>query len=124
MRNPILKSALPHLIAVLIFILAGIAYFTPVTDGYRISQSDILMHKGTSKEIQDHRAEYGEEPLWTNTVFGGMPATLISVQYNNNWMNHIERAMELWLPHPLNIIFVCMLGFYILFLCTKLYYYY
>lgn len=114
MRNQILKSALPHLIAVLIFILAGIAYFTPVTDGYRISQSDILMHKGTSKEIQDHRAKYGEEPLWTNNAFGGMPTTQISIFYPTNMMQHVSKAFQLWLPAPLNYFFILMIGFYIM----------
>jgi hypothetical protein len=113
------KSFLPHAVAIAIFLALVVIYFQPVTEGYKLKQYDNTTFKGTSKEIRDFREKYGEEPLWTNTVFGGMPATLISVQYNNNWMNHIERAMELWLPHPLNIIFVCMLGFYILFLCLK-----
>jgi len=114
MNHPILKSALPHIIAIAIFILAGIAYFTPVMDGYRISQSDIMMHKGTSKEIQDHRAEYGEEPLWTNNAFGGMPTTQISILYPTNMMQHVSKAFQLWLPSPLNFFFILMIGFYIM----------
>ena len=31
----------------------------------------------SSKEIGDFRAKYGEEPLWTNSMFSGMPAYLI-----------------------------------------------
>ncbi len=121
MKNPILKSALPHIIAIAIFILTGIAYFTPVTEGYRISQSDIMMHKGTSKEIQDHRAEYGEEPLWTNNAFGGMPTTQISIQYPTNMMQYVSKAFQLWLPAPLNYFFILMIGFYIMtqFLSVK-----
>lgn len=114
-----LRTIAPHLVAISLFLALVVIYFQPVTEGYKLRQYDNTTFKGTSKEIRDFREKYGEEPLWTNTVFGGMPATVISVQYNNNWMNYIERAMELWLPHPLNIIFVCMLGFYILFLCLK-----
>lgn len=114
-----LKSLLPHFTAIVIFLALVLIYFQPVTEGYKLKQYDNTTFMGTSKEIRDFREKYGEEPLWTNTVFGGMPATLISVKYNNNWMNQIERAFELWLPHPLNLIFVCMLGFYILFLCLK-----
>ncbi len=113
------KNILPHAVAIALFLTLVVIYFQPVTEGYKLRQYDNTTFKGTSKEIRDFREKYGEEPLWTNTVFGGMPATLISVRYNNNWMNYIERAMELWLPHPLGIIFVCMLGFYILFLCLK-----
>ena len=114
MNHPLLKKSLPHLIAVVVFILAGIAYFTPVTDGYSISQSDILMHKGTSKEITDHRAEYGEEPLWTNNAFGGMPTTQISIYYPTNMMQYVSKAFQLWLPSPLNFFFILMIGFYIM----------
>src|SRR5688500_9809308 len=106
-----LKSLLPHLAAIGIFLALVLIYFQPVTEGYKLRQYDNTTFKGISKEIRDFREKYGEEPLWTNSVFGGMPATLISVQYKNNWMNYIERAFELWLPHPLNIIFICMLGF-------------
>lgn len=114
MNNPIIKKVLPHVIAILVFIFVGIAYFTPVIDGYRISQSDIIQHKGTSKEIQDHREAYGEEPLWTNNVFGGMPTTQISMYYPTNMIQYVSKAFQLWLPSPLNFFFILMIGFYIM----------
>ena len=43
-----------------------------------------------SKEIKDHRSDYDEEPLWTNSMFGGMPAYQISVKYPNNILLHID----------------------------------
>lgn len=113
------KKVLPHLAAIAIFVVINLIYFQPVTEGYKLSQGDNIQFKGTSAEIWDFREKYGDEPLWTNTVFGGMPAGLISVIYKNNYMNYIERAFELWLPHPVNIVFICMLGFYILFICLR-----
>ncbi|HLP11480.1 MAG TPA: YfhO family protein [Flavobacteriales bacterium] len=115
--NP--KSILPHVVAVLLFIALSAAYFQPVLDGKKLRQYDNTTFQGTSKEIRDFREKFGDEPLWTNAVFGGMPAALISVKYYNNWMTHIERTFQLWLPHPMNIIFICMLGFYIMFLCLR-----
>jgi hypothetical protein len=113
------KSILPHVVAVVLFVALSAVYFQPVLDGYKLRQYDNTTFMGTSKEIRDFREKFGDEPLWTNAVFGGMPAALISVKYNNNWMNPIERVFELWLPHPMNIIFICMLGFYIMFLCLR-----
>ncbi len=113
------KKFLPHLIALAVFIILLLIYFQPVTEGYKLRQHDNITFKGISKEIRDYREKFGDEPLWTNTPFGGMPAALISIQFNNNWMNTVERIFELWLPHPVNLIFICMLGFYILFLCLK-----
>lgn len=121
MINQLFKQSLPHLIAIGVFIIIGITYFSPVMEGYRISQSDIVMHKGTAKEIADHRAEYGEEPLWTNNVFGGMPTTQISMYYPTNMMQYVSKMFQLWLPSPLNFFFILMIGFYImtLFLGVK-----
>lgn len=114
-----ISKIIVHPIAIALFVLMLLAYFRPVTEGYKLRQGDNINYIGTSKEIRDYRDKFNDEPLWTNTVFGGSTATMISVKYHNNWMTHIERAMQLWLPHPVNIIFICMLGFYILFLALR-----
>ena len=114
------KKWLPHLSAIVLFILIGLIYFSPVLEGYKLSQGDNRTFKGMSKEIRDHRDKFHEEPFWTNTPFGGMPASLISVQNHNNWMTSVQSVMELWLPHPVNLLFICMLSFYILLLCLRI----
>ena len=62
----------------------GVHYFLVllVLEGLSLKQDDIDNHKGVAKEIKDHRAEYDEEPLWTNSMFGGMPATQVSWKPN------------------------------------------
>lgn len=114
------KQLLPYLIALVVFILVAIVYFMPVTEGYKLRQYDIMQYKGMSNETHAYRDKFGSEPLWTNAAFAGGPTTFISQKYYNNWLNHIEKAMQLWLPHPLNILFIYMLGFFILFLCLKI----
>jgi hypothetical protein len=86
----ILLKALPHVVAVAIFLILACTYFSPVFDGYSLRQGDINEHVGMSKEIADYRLMNGEEPLWTNSMFGGMPAYQISVIHENNWMRHID----------------------------------
>src|SRR5688572_24031719 len=97
------KSLLPHALAISIFLILLFVYFQPVTEGYKLRQGDNIQYKGMSAEIYAFREKFGDEPLWTNNAFGGMPAGLISVRYNNNWMIPVERAMELWLPMPISI---------------------
>ena len=75
-----------------------------------LKQDDINNHKGVAKEIRDHRAEYGEEPLWTNALFGGMPATQVSVVHSANLMNYLHKIITLGLPHPINYLFLYLLG--------------
>ena len=113
------KPYLPYITAVLAFIIISIVYFNPAVNGYSVSQHDIQQHKGMSKEIKDHRETYGEEPLWTNSMFGGMPATQISVIYNSNLIGKIHKVIQLGLPQPVNYLFLYFIGFFILLLCFK-----
>jgi hypothetical protein len=113
------KSLLPHLLVVLVFMLITIVYFNPLLTGKAIEQGDVERFKGMSKEIVDYRAKYGEEPLWTNGMFSGMPAYQISVIYPNNWVRPLIKLTSMGIPHPACIIFLCMLGFYFLLLTFK-----
>ncbi len=113
------KKILPHAVAVSVFLIVAMIYMYPALQGYRVSSHDIDMHKGMSKEVFNHRAEYGEEPLWTNSMFGGMPATQISVVYDSNLVAKIQKGIFLGLPHPVNYLFLYMVGFYILLMCLK-----
>lgn len=109
-----LKSLTPHIIAVLVFISITIAYFSPLIEGKVIRQPDVVNFKGMSKEIADYREQYKKEPLWTNSMFGGMPAYQISVKYPNNLIRPLNSVLGVGIPHPATIIFLCMLGFYLL----------
>jgi hypothetical protein len=69
-----LKKAIPYIAGVLIFITVTLAYFNPLLGGKKqLQQGDVQHFQGMSKEIQDFRAKTGgQEPLWTNSMFGGM----------------------------------------------------
>lgn len=119
MKNLNLKSLLPIIAAIVIFIALTFGYFTPLLKGKVIQQSDMVLNRGMAKEINDHRDKYNEEALWTNSMFGGMPAYQISIRYPNNLVKPLRDAFMLWLPTPANIVFTYMLGFFILMLVLK-----
>ena len=103
-----------HGVIIAAFLLISIAYFVPdVLEGKKLSQHDIVQFKGMSKEIVDHRAKYGEEPLWTNSMFGGMPAYLISTQYKSNVLRQVHRIFTLYDFRPVSFIFLYLIGSYI-----------
>jgi hypothetical protein len=58
-------------------------------------------------------------PLWTNAMFCGMPTYQIAVKHNSNWLTYVDQALKLGLPRPVGILFISMLGFYILTLCLR-----
>ena len=114
----IFKSALPHIVAVVVFLTITLIYFYPVLDGKVLHTNDGTVAKNASKEIRDFRDKYGKEPLWTNAMFSGMPAYLISAHFPGNLMRFVD-AIPGIIKLPVGSIFLTMLGFYILLLILK-----
>lgn len=110
------RPIIPHLSAVLIFLCLIFAYFPELLSKKTLRMDDIEQHKGMSNELSDFRERNGEEALWTNTMFGGMPGYLISVVYKGNLVRHLGSVVKLGLPRPADSMFVLMLGMYILLL--------
>ena len=110
------KNTLWIAVCILAFALITLVYFSPIMQGKRLKQHDIEMYKGMSKEIVDYKAQTGEQSLWTNSMFGGMPAWNIGVPQNSNLMTYINRVLNFGFPHPIGAVFVGMLGFFILLL--------
>lgn len=110
-----IKSFLPHVIAILLFTVVSFAYFYPVLEGKVLKANDSMVAKINAKEISDFREEYGKEPLWTNSLFSGMPAYLISTVYPGNLFRHIDKVLRIF-GMPVAVLFLSMAGFYILLL--------
>ena len=119
MKNLNLKTILPIVAALVIFIVLTFGYFTPLMKGKVIEQSDMMQNKGMSKEIVDFREKYNSEPLWTNSMFGGMPAYQIAIRYPSNLVTPIRNAFMLGFPTPANMVFSYLIGFFILLLVLK-----
>ena len=115
------KTFLPHLVALVLFVALPSIYFSPLFDGYALKQNDIRQFQGMSKEIFDYRLTHdNEQPYWTNAMFSGMPAYQISVEQNANWLTKVDQLIKFGLPRPVGILFISMLGFYILGLCLRI----
>ena len=111
------KDVLPHLLGIAFFYLLVVGYFSPlVFDGKIIFQGDILQWEGSAKEVLDYRAATGEQALWTNRMFGGMPTYFISLEFAGDITNLAISILTLGLPHPVNGLFFGMVGMYLLLL--------
>lgn len=106
---------LPHIVNVVLFLLITVVYFYPVLEGKRLKTNDNTVYLSASREITEHREKYGEEPLWTNSMFGGMPAYLISTLYPGNLIQHVDGILKIF-KIPIAAIFLTMVGFYVLLL--------
>ncbi|MBR6929051.1 MAG: YfhO family protein [Bacteroidales bacterium] len=110
------KKLLGIVAAIVAFAAITLAYFSPILEGKRIKQHDIEMYYGMSQELRSYYIETGETSLWTNSMFGGMPAWNIAVYNDSNKMVSVEKLLSIGFPMPFNAVFISMLGFFILLL--------
>ncbi|WP_372745457.1 YfhO family protein [Lutibacter sp.] len=112
------KKLTPYFIAIIAFILISVTYFSPVLEGKKIFQNDIKHFIGMAKEVNDFRAENGEEPYWTNAAFSGMPTYNLSTLYPNNFVKALDDVLR-FLPRPADYLFLYLLSFFILLSVLK-----
>lgn len=110
------KAVLPHVYAVLIFLGLSFIFCSPVLEGMELQQGDNINWKAMSSEAVKFYEQTGETPLWTNTLFGGMPTYQIFMHFDN-FTAYLHNVFTLGLPKPANYLFMGMLGFYFL-LCV------
>lgn len=114
------EHILPHLIALVVFVVVTVLFFSPVFfESKAPVQPDIQEYQGSAKAITDFREQTGEEPLWTNAMFGGMPAYLISVQWSNQPVLYLKKIISVGLPHPISNILTAFVCYYIMLLCFR-----
>ena len=114
--HPFLKKSLPHVAAILFFLGLSYVLFSPQLQGMQLQQSDNQQFQGMSKELNDYRDRTGEEALWTNSMFGGMPSYLISTVYKTNYIRYVDGFLQLGHSRPASFLFIMLLGSYILML--------
>ncbi|MCX6328077.1 MAG: hypothetical protein NTZ85_00995, partial [Bacteroidia bacterium] len=112
------RDKLVHLLAIVIFLIISYVYFYPVIEGKVLRANDAMVAKINAKEIQDFREKYGQEPLWTNSIFSGMPAYLISTKYPGNLFKHVDNILRIF-GMPVSVLFLAMAGFYVLLLMFR-----
>ena len=113
--KPFFKANLMHFIAVAIFLLSSIIYCKPALEGKVLQQSDISQWKGMAQETLTAGAKYGQNPLWTNSMFGGMPTYQITgVPGFTYTIGLLDRILTFNLAEPINLFFLACLCFYFL----------
>jgi hypothetical protein len=104
---------------ILFFIVLSYAYMSPLLEGKTIEMDDIRHFKGMSKELIDYREATGEEAIWTNSMFSGMPGYLISVVYPGNVTRYFHTNVRSIFTIA-SFLILYMIGFYILLVSLKI----
>lgn len=108
------KEVFPHLYAIIIFIVLGFAYCLPVLNGQEVRQPDMIQVEGMRHEAEQFYNQTGETPLWSNSMFSGMPTYMVYTGPTSNKASILNDVTTLWLPQPVNMLFIAMLGVYFL----------
>lgn len=115
MKNFQWKKLLPHIIAVVVFIVVALIYCKPTLEGKVLSQSDVTLWKTMAQNSFEYKEKHGSFPLWSNGVFSGMPAFQItSVGSNPVSIVYIGNVLTLNLPKPVSFFFLACICFYFL----------
>lgn len=111
-----MKKSLPDILAIVAFVVISLVYFFPaITEGRILAQHDAAASIGLGQESKEFSERTGERTRWTNAIFGGMPTYQISPSYDStSLLQKIERAYRLFLPNYACLVFIMLLGFYIL----------
>lgn len=116
------KKILPDLIVIAGFILISFVYFAPaVMDGRVISQNDSVAAIGQGQEQRDYMERHdGERTRWNLSMFSGMPSYQMSPTYDSSKpQDAIKKTYSLFLPNYVGLVFIMLLGFYILMRALK-----
>lgn len=110
------KICLPHIIAVLVFLSVALIYFKPVFEDKVLFQEDVLQWQGMARSSFQYKDTHGHFPLWTNSMFGGMPAYQIAMDDPGalNIAGIFYNLFTLYLKAPASFFFLACLCFYFL----------
>ena len=119
MKNFSFKKAVPHLIAIGIFLLVAVIFCKPALEsGVVLQQHDTSSWKAMAQQSFEYKKEHGHYPLWSSSMFSGMPAFQIAMEGAWTPLYYLDTIIQLGLPQPFNFFFLACISFY--FLCMTL----
>jgi MFS family permease len=121
MNSSNLKGYIPHLIAIICLLFVAVIYLSPIMQGKVLPQSDTMQSLGMQHEMLTYQQKGEPLPLWTNSMFGGMPT--YQLQHRSDYVlpKYTNKALLLGMNYTdtLALLFIGFLGCYILLAVLK-----
>ena len=111
------RKALPHVVAIVIFLVLSVFLNKPALEGKVVEQHDVIQWKAMAQQSFEFNQKYGHYPKWTNSMYAGMPAYQIAMgpeKPNVVHLNYIQNILTLGFPKPVYFLFIACLCFYLL----------
>lgn len=119
MKNSLLKKILPHIVAILVFLVISVLFCKPVLDGYELNQHDNVSWKGMAQNSFEYKEKTGHFPLWNPNLFSGMPNYQVAME-GKSVLPDLSKIFALGLPKPMNFFFLACVCFYVLCLVLRI----
>ena len=121
MKSFSFKNILPHLVAVAVFLVVALIFCKPALEsGVVLQQSDVTAVESMKHQSVLYKEAHGVYPLWISSMFSGMPAYNIIYDGPFSPFEYVNRALQLWLPKPINFFFLCCICFYFFCMCVRI----
>lgn len=121
MNKGTFQKVLPHLIAIVVFLLVAVIYCRPVLQGKVLQQHDVTQWKAMAQNSFEYKDKYGRFPLWTNGMFSGMPAYQIAMESDAVVSPGIfYYILTFGLPKPISFFFLACVCFYFLAMVLRI----
>ena len=114
-----MKKFIPHIIAIVSFLVITFAYLSPVFSGKDIFGGDTQSFVGMAQEATTYNETHSDQTLWTGSMFSGMPTYQICMKDDNSIISLADDALRV-LPGPTYRVFLYLVGFYILLIAFGL----
>jgi len=109
-----LKKYKSDLFIIVGFALLSLVYCFPQLQGKKLNQHDNISWQGMSHEAKAYHEATGQDVLWSNSMFGGMPTYTTYVGASNtNYPGYIQTVLQA-VGKPAYFFFIAMICFYLL----------
>jgi len=106
---------LPHGIALLVFIGTAVVYCRPAFEHKVLVQEDITQWRAMARSSFQFKQQHGEFPLWTESMFSGMPAYLIAMEARAFAPHYaVQDLLSFHLPKPAGFFVLACICMYFL----------
>jgi hypothetical protein len=120
MKKTIWQALMPHVIAVVIFLIVALIISKPgLESDVVMKQQDISGWQGMSHQSYQYKEKHGHTPLWVTNMFSGMPGFQVAMEGPWTVLSIFSPIFQLGLPKPMNWFFLACICFYFMCQCLK-----
>jgi hypothetical protein len=111
---------LPVILMAFLFVFVSLLYFPVAFRGESPQASDISQWRGAANQIIEYNETHPDNALWTQNMFSGMPAYMISFPNRFPFLENISKLTDKLINWRIFLLFLGALGMFLLLRFLKL----